>query len=83
MSKKSKSRSEREFLRGEIRRLKAELKACKAGHVRDDDDEEYEDLDEDGGQIICDDCGKGELIILDLGRAVYSRCTICLIRKKL
>lgn len=82
MSKsKAKARSEREFLRGEIRRLKKELRICK--EQKGIQDPEPDEDDEDENEIICDECGKGALDVLDLGRAIYTTCRVCKIRKRL
>jgi hypothetical protein len=47
--------------------------------LKDEDDV----VDDDTNEIICDECGKGFLSILDLGKHVYSRCLLCGVRKKL
>jgi hypothetical protein len=83
MSKsKAKSRSELEYLRGTVRKLRADLRNCMKGNpvaLKDEDDV----VDDDTNEIICDECGKGFLSILDLGKHVYSRCLLCGVRKKL
>ncbi len=82
MSKtKRKTHKEVEFLRGLVRKLRADLRKCKKGHPEHIKDEA--DVPEEENPIICDECGKGELSILDLGRAIYTRCLLCGIRKKI
>lgn len=83
MSKsKRKTHKELEFLRGLVRKLRADLRNCKKGHA-EHIKEEPDAPDAEETEIICDECGKGILSILDLGRAIYTRCLLCGIRKKL
>lgn len=82
MSKsRSKSRSEVEFLRGEVRRLKSELKYYKKrDHLIDHVPEEIEE------ELIptanCPSCLKGNLIEWDFKYAVLQKCDKCNFEKK-
>lgn len=81
MSKsRNKSRSEVEFLRGENRRLKAELKYYKRReHLVEPsidnliDDQEVESVD----AKRCQHCRSGILVIYDFIYATLKRCTDC------
>jgi len=78
---RNKSRSELEFLRGEVRKLRAELKYYKRReHIVPD--EVDEDLDYDDVQDIvkvrqCPVCKHGCLIDYDFYRAILTKCDSC------
>lgn len=80
-----KSGSELEHLRGEIRRLKRIIKQLqKSAHVYNnikDLVEDPPDQDDHVEKVICDECGKGEIKVLDLGNKQVITCTICDHRK--
>lgn len=82
-----KSGSEIEFLRGEIRRLKRIIKQLqKSAHVYNNIKDLVEDLpkkEEEYEKVICNECGKGEVKVLDLGNKQVITCTICEHRKVL
>lgn len=74
MSKsKRKHGSELEHLRGEIRRLKAQLKHYKRRHQH----EEPEEYVDDAPENQCDHCGKGVITCIDLKFVKIFRCSIC------
>jgi hypothetical protein len=72
---KSKSRSELEYLRAENRRLKKENRHLKRqNHLNE---EIVEDLIEDVEVESCEECGKGVVEKLDLGKVEISTCRTC------
>lgn len=74
MSKnKRKNGSEVEYLRGEVRRLKAELKFYKRRKHFDDVTEEVEETPDN----ICEVCGKGIIQEFDLKFILLKKCSIC------
>lgn len=83
MSKsKRKTHKEVEYLRGVVRKLRADLRKCKKGHIehiQEDEDTEAEE----SNPIYCTECGKGALKLVDLGVAVFTICNVCEIRKRL
>lgn len=81
MSKsRSKSRSEVEFLRGEVRRLKSELKYYKKRQHFFEDQREYVIEEEINNR--CEVCKKGKLIEHDFVHATLIKCTNCDYEKK-
>lgn len=78
-----KSGSELEFLRGEVKRLKKLVRQLqKNAHIYNNIKDLVEDPpDEEDEKIICNECGKGEVKILDLGNRQVITCTICDHRK--
>lgn len=81
---RNRSKSEVEFLRGEIRRLKAQLKYCKRCMEKDVDDMDYDDAPEiEVNKHQCSECGKGVLEIVDLKYVIYQVCNTCGFRKKI
>lgn len=79
MSKsRSKSRSEVEFLRGEVRRLKSELKYYKRHAQIPEIDSLVENEDLKQVKVeSCLSCGKGALIEYDFYYAKIKKCDIC------
>lgn len=78
MSKtKNKSRNEVEYLRGVIRRLRAQVKYLKKrAHISNDiiiRDELEEYLEESN----CTNCGKGHMEEFDFNFVIIKRCDIC------
>jgi ribosomal protein S27AE len=78
---KNRSKSEVEHLRGEIRRLKSELKYCKrcfeqtgGDNCEDYDGVEPIDLEP---KPTCPDCGKGILIEHDFVHTKVTKCSLC------
>lgn len=74
---KSKSRSEVEFLRGEVRRLKSELKYYKKRqHLISDT---FEEVIEEEAEMAerCPMCHKGGLIEWDFTYATLKKCDKC------
>lgn len=81
-----KSGSELEWLRGEVKRLKKLVRQLqKSAHVYNNIKDLVEDPpdQEDDEKLICNECGKGEIKILDLGNKQVITCTICDHRKVL
>lgn len=78
---KNKSKSEVEFLRGEVRRLKAELKYYKRRNFQESDfiDEVIEEapLEDVKPKAPCDNCGKGLIIEYDFKFATLIKCDTC------
>lgn len=64
--------SELEHLRGEIRRLKAQLKQCHRHKRPPEEPEEVREV-----QPNCDSCGKGVLQVIDLKWLKLHRCPVC------
>jgi NAD-dependent SIR2 family protein deacetylase len=83
MSKsRRKGHSEVESLRGEIRRLNAQLKYCKrCNEQHRDDDLDYDDVPEI--EPVCQQCGKNKLKIIDLKYVVFEVCELCGFKKKI
>jgi predicted ribosome quality control (RQC) complex YloA/Tae2 family protein len=83
--KKDNGARDKEALRAEIRRLKRVIKQLqKSAHVYEnikDLIEEPQDKEEVVKTEICQECGKGELRVLDLGTKNITTCTICDHRK--
>jgi prefoldin subunit 5 len=78
---KNKTHSEIQFLRGEIKHLKRKLKEChKAKGIESLDDEELEVEEVDAE--LCENCGKGVLLSVDLGLFVIKKCDHCEFREK-
>lgn len=79
MSKsRNKSKSEVEHLRGEIRRLKAELKYCKRCMEQDVDDIDYDDAAPvEPIKDLCPECGKGIMVEHDFKFATLKKCSVC------
>ena len=86
---KSKSRTEVEVLRGENRKLRSENKKLlreikdlsKRSHF-------YEEVIDDVATDIelkssCENCGKGDLVSMDLGLIKLIRCNLCDFEKKI
>lgn len=72
---KAKNKSEAEFLKGEIRRLKKQLDKARRGIPVPDElivEEEFDDFKPD-----CPRCGKGFLKIIDLKYILISTCGVC------
>ena len=84
---RNKEGREVEHLKGEIRRLKKQLRQTeKHEHIKEKDprpaktaSKPVEGRDE---RPSCIHCGKGRYDIVDLGRAVYGTCSLCGDRKK-
>lgn len=75
---KNKSRSEAEYLRGEIRKLKRQLRECqKIKNIELFEDAPVEDL----SVSACQNCGKGIVTELDLGFIIIRKCETCGDRK--
>lgn len=72
---KNKTRSENEHLRGEIRRLRAELKRHKKKHNIEDDEPELEKIPDP--RDVCPSCGKGTWRFVDLKHVIYKICELC------
>jgi len=94
MSKsRNRSHSEVEHLRGLTRELKAEVRNLKKRlkelerkeHIFDNppQDSDYSSDSEDTHVVLCSECGKGVLKLLDLGNFKYSVCSVCGDRRKL
>ncbi len=79
MSKsKSKNRNEVEYLKGIIKRLKAQLKYHKR-HSQINDDIILEDND----FADCPSCGKGEMLVHDFFHVKFHKCNVCDFKEKL
>lgn len=78
---KNKNKSEVEFLRGQIRQLKAELKYYKKReHISNtppDDDLDYDDVQDISAARPCPRCGKGILVEYDFKYALLMKCSHC------
>lgn len=77
---KRKDHSEVQFLRGEVRRLKAELKYYKRrDHLVDDHIDELVDENEieNVNASKCSSCGKGVLIEYDFSFVILKKCDHC------
>jgi hypothetical protein len=72
---KNKTRSENEHLKGEIRRLRAELKRRQKKKGIEDTDAEIEK--EPDPRDICPSCGKGTWRFVDLKHVIYKICELC------
>lgn len=70
---KNKNSREIEYLRGQIRKLEAELKYYKKLDHAVHEDIEPEDMSLD----VCEHCGKGIIVQTDLGRVRIRKCGIC------
>lgn len=86
MAKKSKERSETEYLRAENRKLKSELRETKRAlsryekrsHVDDDstEEDEHEEIYERISNK-CGQCGKGVLSSVSIGVRTLITCSVC------
>lgn len=87
MSKtKNKNRNEIEHYKGEIRRLKRQLRELqKSKHLYDDIiDASIEQIEEPRERVhICQECGKGKIKYFSVLDIPFEECDICDYRKKL
>lgn len=77
---KNRSHSEIEYLRGEVRRLKAELKYYKRrDHLNSEiiDDIDYDDVQDIVDVRQCPKCRTGILLEYDFVRAILTKCDKC------
>lgn len=86
---RNKDSRESEHLKGEIRRLKKQLRQYeKHKHIEDKDPRPSKTADknlkviERDDRPACEDCGKGKYDVADFGRFSYGTCNICGNRKK-
>jgi FtsZ-binding cell division protein ZapB len=90
MSRKKQNLDEVEQLQLEVRKLKSENrhlqkelkknnKKYKPQHNKNDLLEE----DHSPKKMICDECGKGEIVVTELGPRKLIHCTVCQFRKTL
>ena len=87
---RNKNRSPDEFLKGEIRKLKKENKQLRKELQRNyhsQDEEEIGDTEDTHPKRylekkICDGCGKGEVVRLEIVGRIFETCPICGERKK-
>lgn len=93
---RQKSHKSEEDLKGEVRKLKSVIRNLqkrlryyeKIDHllddamdiVREEEAQNFSPIEEDADK--CPDCGKGELALLDLGKYVYTTCSLCSYRVK-
>lgn len=86
---RNKNGREVEHLKGEIRRLKKQLRQKeKHDHIETKDprpsktaDKKVKEIERDE-RPNCDDCGKGKYDVADFGRFSYGTCDVCGDRKK-
>lgn len=80
-----KSGSEVEWLRGEVKRLKKIIRQLqKSAHIYNNIKDLVEEIpqeNEEEVKVICAECGKGEVKILELGSRQVITCTTCDHRK--
>lgn len=72
---KNKTRSEVEFLKGEVRRLKKKLKHYEKNGI------EIETIDETD-ENVCPLCARGKIIVVDLKFLTILKCNICSYNEK-
>lgn len=80
---RNKNRSEVEFLRGENKKLRAEnIRLRRENKHHERRTHFYEDVIEDVAEDLtvtegCKACGKGQILIIDLGTREIHTCDIC------
>jgi formamidopyrimidine-DNA glycosylase len=68
-------------LKSENRHLKKELKKSNKNYKPDHDQSDLIEEDYSSKKQKCEECGKGEIIITDLGVRKLIHCTVCKNRK--